>query len=90
METANLPDTTIAELEPDNPDNRPEAQRKRRTRATRPFPAAPFEEALDFAQELFKVGSGQPVRRLTLFDHWEKHLKVGPAEHWLPMRAVMG
>jgi hypothetical protein len=43
-----------------------------RQRVQRPFPAAPFEEALEFAQSLFQVASGQPVRRLTLFDHLGK------------------
>ena len=43
-----------------------------RKRTARPFPAATFEEALEFAKELFVVGSGQPVRRLTLFDHLGK------------------
>lgn len=43
-----------------------------RKRTARPFPAATFEEALEFAKELFAVGSGQPVRRLTLFDHLGK------------------
>lgn len=41
---------------------------KRRTRLQRPFPAAPFEEAMSLARDLLRVGSGQPVRRLTLFD----------------------
>jgi hypothetical protein len=45
---------------------------ERRKRTARPFPAAAFEEALEFAKELFVVGSGQPVRRLTLFDHLGK------------------
>jgi hypothetical protein len=43
-----------------------------RKRTARPFPAATFEEALEFAKELIAVGSGQPVRRLTLFDHLKK------------------
>lgn len=42
-------------------------QRKRR--AQRSFPASSFEEILEFAEEIFKIGSGQAVRRLTLFDH---------------------
>lgn len=41
---------------------------ERRRRKQRPFPAAPFEEALDFAQSILRFGSGQPVRRLSLFD----------------------
>jgi hypothetical protein len=46
-------------------------------RASRPFPAAPFEESLAFAREMFVVGSGQPVRRLTLFDHLKKAPESG-------------
>jgi hypothetical protein len=44
----------------------------RRRRGQRPFPATSFEEALEFAQVLFTLGSGQPVRRLTVFDHLGK------------------
>ena len=44
----------------------------KRKRSHRPFPACPFEEALVFAKEIFECGSGQPVRRLTLFDHLQK------------------
>src|SRR5277367_2559695 len=50
---------------------------RRRSRPTRPFPAASFEEALSFARELFTVGSGRPVRRLTLFDHLGKAPESG-------------
>lgn len=50
-----------------------------RRRTQRPFPASSFEEALEFARELFQVGSGQPVRRLTLFDHLGKAPESGPS-----------
>jgi hypothetical protein len=50
-----------------------------RKRTVRPFPAATFEEALEFAKELFVVGSGQSVRRLTLFDHLGKAPDSGPS-----------
>lgn len=40
----------------------------KRRGAQRPFPAAPFEEAMMLANDLLRVGSGQPVRRLTLFN----------------------
>ena len=43
-----------------------------RTRSSRPFPAASFEEALGFASKVLEFGSGQPVRRLSLFDHLGK------------------
>lgn len=54
-----------------------DATPKRRTRTARPFPAASFEESLDFAQELYNVGSGRAVRRLTLFDHLQKAPESG-------------
>jgi hypothetical protein len=47
------------------------------SRGSRPFPAASFEESLAFAHEMFVVGSGQPVRRLTLFDHLKKAPESG-------------
>jgi hypothetical protein len=79
VETAKLADTLNTEVEPDKADDTPETPTKRRARATRPFPAVAFEEALGFAQELFRVGSGQPVRRLTLFDHLGKAPESGPS-----------
>ncbi|MEZ4720316.1 MAG: hypothetical protein R2813_00395, partial [Flavobacteriales bacterium] len=47
-------------------------KKPRKKRSTRPFPACGFSEALEFAKEVFEYGSGQPVRRLTLFDHLGK------------------
>ncbi len=44
----------------------------KRKREARRFPACPFEEALAFAIEVAKFGSGHPVRRLSLFDHLGK------------------
>jgi hypothetical protein len=41
----------------------------RRRRITRSFPASPFEEPLEFTKQIFDFGSGEPVRRLSLFDH---------------------
>lgn len=41
----------------------------RRKRIVRNFPAAPVEEPLDFARQVFDFGSGEAVRRLTFFDH---------------------
>ncbi|RXF69922.1 hypothetical protein EK403_18135 [Hansschlegelia zhihuaiae] len=46
-----------------------ESEVARRKRVVRNFPAAPFEEPLGFAREIFDFGSGSPVRRLSLFDH---------------------
>ena len=56
-----------------------EAVIKKRTRTTRVFPACPFEEALNFTKQIFSFGSGQPVRRLSLFDHLGKSPDSGPS-----------
>ena len=48
-------------------------------RSQRPFPAAIFEESLEFSQKIFVVGSGQPVKRLTLFDELGKSPESGPS-----------
>jgi hypothetical protein len=39
-----------------------------RGRSNRSFPAGSFKDALQFATEIFNFGSGQPVRRLSIFD----------------------
>lgn len=44
----------------------PKSPRKKRT--VRSFPASTFEEATSFAKSVFDIGSGHPVKRLTLFD----------------------
>ncbi|MGV9010224.1 hypothetical protein [Brevundimonas sp.] len=49
-----------------------EAQPKRRSRENRPFPSCSFAEAEAFAKAIYDVGSGQPVRRLTLFNELGK------------------
>lgn len=46
-----------------------EAALQKKKRTQRPFPACPFEEALDFAKLILDYGSGKPVRRISLFDH---------------------
>lgn len=51
----------------------------RRSRKIRNFPAAPFEDALEFAKSIFSLGAGQPVRRLTLFDELGKSPESGPS-----------
>jgi hypothetical protein len=56
-----------------------QAEVVRRRRANRNFPASPFEEALAFAQQIFSFSSGQPVRRLSLFNHLEKSPESGPS-----------
>ncbi len=43
-----------------------------RRQAQRSFPASTFEEPLEFARSIFRIGGGQPIRRLTLFDQLGK------------------
>jgi len=50
---------------------------EKRKRTQRPFPAAPFEETLEFARAIYTFGSGQPVRRLSIFDHLKKSPESG-------------
>lgn len=50
---------------------------KKAKRASRPFPAVPFEEAMEFAKQMFAYGSGQPVRRVSFFDHIKKSPESG-------------
>tara|TARA_R110002033_G_scaffold56829_1_gene105828 strand:+ start:1423 stop:2583 length:1161 start_codon:yes stop_codon:yes gene_type:complete len=54
-----------------------EVKKPRKKRTQRPFPAAVFEEPLAFAQKVFSIGSGQPVKRLTLFDELGKSPESG-------------
>jgi hypothetical protein len=49
----------------------------RRTRTVRNFPASPFEEPLAFARDILDYGSGQPVRRVSLFDHLGRSSESG-------------
>lgn len=44
----------------------------KRKRRNFPFPTIPFEEALNLAIDIQRVGSGKAVRRLTLFDELGK------------------
>jgi hypothetical protein len=52
---------------------------RKRGRSTRPFPAVPFEEAFAFAKQIYDFGSGQQVRRLSLFNHLERTPDSGPS-----------
>lgn len=63
---------SITEKEKKNEEARIEAAIHKKKRAQRPFPACPFEEALEFAMSILQYGSGQPVRRVSLFDHLGK------------------
>lgn len=48
-----------------------------KSKASRPFPAAPFEESLAFAKEIYDFGSGQAVRRVSIFDHLNRSPESG-------------
>lgn len=54
-----------------------------KSRKQRPFPACPFTEALDLAKSVLEYGSGQPVRRISLFDHIGKSPESGPSRQWI-------
>lgn len=45
---------------------------KKRTRTVRNFPASVFSEALNFADDVFRIGAGQRVRRMTLLEELGK------------------
>lgn len=49
----------------------------KKRRSQRSFPASTFEEPLEFARAIFRIGSGQPVKRLTLFDQLGKSPESG-------------
>lgn len=49
-----------------------EKAKTRKKRRQRPFPACSFSEALELASSILEFGSGQAVRRISLFDHLGK------------------
>lgn len=55
------------------------AKMPKKARAARSFPATSFEEPLEFAKKMMDFGSGQPVRRLTFFNHLGKSPDSGPS-----------
>lgn len=66
------------------------AKKPRKKRSTRPFPACGFSEALEFAKEVFDYGSGQPVRRLSLFDHLGKSPDSGASRQLITNTSKYG
>jgi hypothetical protein len=66
------------------------AEVARRKRVVRNFPAAPFEDAVSFALQIFEFGSGQPVRRLTLFDYIKKAPESGPSRQLITNASKYG
>lgn len=63
---------------------------KKKTRAQRPFPACAFEEALEFAKAIFEFGSGQQVRRVSLFDHIQRSPESGPSRQLITNASKYG
>jgi len=51
--------------------------KERKIRTVRNFPASDFEEPLEFAKQVLEFGAGQPVRRVSLFNHIGKSSESG-------------
>jgi hypothetical protein len=62
----------------------------RRTRRTPMFPASTFEDALELATAIYTFGSGQPVRRITLFDNLGKSPDSGHTRQLVTNSAKYG
>ncbi|MEI8406214.1 MULTISPECIES: hypothetical protein [unclassified Kribbella] len=60
------------------------------TRRTRIFPATTFEDALERPLAIYQLGSGQPVRRLTLFNNLGKSPDSGPTRQLVTTSAKYG
>lgn len=67
----------------EEPREQTDASQRKRKRIVRPYPACAFEEALDFGKRIFEFGSGQPVRRLSLFDALGKAPESGHSRQLL-------
>ena len=67
MKARRMSDPEVSENPQELPNSKPKRQR-----TVRSFPAASFEEAIQFAREIYVFGSGQKVRRLTFFDHLKR------------------
>lgn len=48
------------------------AEKAKKSGVQRNFPASVFSEAFEFSKDVMKIGSGQKIRRLTLFDELKK------------------
>lgn len=64
-----------------------DAKRHRRTPL---FPASTFEDALELATSIYEFGSGQPVRRITLFDDMGKSPDSGASRQLVTNSAKYG
>ena len=68
----------------------PKATKKARERVNRPFPSASYEEAEEFARQMYGYMSGQPVRRLSFFDHINKSPDSSQSREILSVAAKYG
>jgi hypothetical protein len=68
--------TSVSTVRPKETPTKAESVLKKK-RSQRSFPASTFEEPLDFAKQVFRIGAGQPVKRLTLFDQLGKSPESG-------------
>jgi hypothetical protein len=59
-------------------------------RASRPFPAATFEEALELPLAIQRISGGAKVRRLTLFEQLDKSPESGPSRQMITNSARYG
>lgn len=66
------------------------ADAAKRTRRTPMFPASTFEDALELATAIYEFGSGQPVRRFTLFDNLGKSPDSGTSRQLITNSAKYG
>lgn len=67
-----------------------QSRSSKRPRRTPLFPAATFEDALGLATAIYETGSGQPVRRITLFDSLGKSPDSGTTRQWVTNAAKYG
>lgn len=68
----------------------PEEAKKRRTRIVRTFPASSFMEALPLAEPIQRFGSGQKIRRLTLFENLGRSPDSGSSRQLITNSAQYG
>lgn len=66
------------------------AKTTKRQRRTPLFPASTFEDALELAIAIYEMGSGQPVRRITLFDGLGKSPDSGTTRQLVTNSAKYG
>lgn len=60
-----------------------EDAKNKKTRKQRPFPASSFNEAKELAIAILEFGSGQAVRRISLFDHLSKSPESSTSRQWI-------